>query len=318
MIAIVSDNASESVSARSTSRSGLVLAISAYAIWGVFPAYFLTLRPAGAFEVVGWRVLFALVFCAIILTVTRTWRRLGAVARRPRSLLTMGVAGILIFVNWSVYLYGVLSGHVVESALGYFINPIVTVFLGVVVLHERLRKLQWAAVGISVVAVIVIAVGYGAVPWIALVLAASFGLYGLVKKRVGANVDAVSGLTLETAWVSPLAIVALVYIANTSGLVFGTAGALNTLAIAGAGVMTAVPLLLFAAAASRLPLSHIGFIQYMTPILQFVYGVFILHEPMPPERLAGFALVWLALAFLSYDAVSAGRRSRRLTMEPAP
>ncbi|BDI23825.1 EamA family transporter RarD [Herbiconiux sp. L3-i23] len=307
-----------SVKAHPSRTAGLLAAFGAHSLWGLFPLYFLALTPAGPFEIVGWRVLFALAFCVILLTVTRSWSRLIAIVRRPRTVLIMGAAGVLIFFNWLIYLYATLTGQVVEASLGYFINPIVTVFLGVVVLRERLRPLQWVAVGISVVAVLVLAIGHGTVPWIALALAFTFGLYGLVKNRVGGTVDAVSGLTLETAWVSPLAAVVLAIVASTSGLVFGSAGAFNTVAILAAGAVTAVPLLLFASAASRLPLTYMGLVQYVTPVLQFLIGTLLLGEDMPPERLFGFALVWVALILLSTDAITAGRRARRPPTEPTP
>ena len=296
---------------------GLLFAVLAYGLWGVLPLYFLLLAPSGAVEVVAWRVLFSLVFCALLITVLRRWRSLAAVLRQPRVVFTMGLAGLLIYINWTIYVFAALNGQVVEAALGYFINPIVTVFLGVLVLHERLRRIQWVAVGISLLAVIVLTVGYGAPPWISLALAFTFGFYGLIKKRVGGSVDALTGLTLETAWLAPVAIVQLVVVAGLSGLTFGTVSTWHTLGLLGAGIVTAVPLLLFAAAARRLPLTVIGLVQFVAPVLQFVVGVFVLQEPMPPERWAGFALVWVALIILTVDMVHHARRSRRPTL-PTP
>lgn len=285
--------------------------MSAYLIWGFLPIYFIALAPTGPFEIVAWRVLFSLVFCAIAIVVTRAWRAFAVILKRPRIVLVMGAAGVLIYVNWQTYVYATTSGQVVEASLGYFINPIVTVLLGVIVLRERLRITQWIAIGVSVVAVVVLTIGYGSLPWIALVLAFSFGLYGLVKKQVGRNVDAVSGLTLETAWLAPVAIVQLVVVGATTGITFGQVGVWNTVALIGAGVITAVPLLFFAAASRRLPLIVMGFIQYFTPILQLVVGVALLHEEMPLERWIGFSLVWVALAVLTVDMVVAVRRERR-------
>ena len=298
------------------SRSGLFFAIGAYALWGILPIYFIALEPTGPFEIVAWRVLFSLVFCALVIAVTRAWRPFAILLRDRRVVLTMGLAGLLIFVNWQTYVYATLNGQVVEAALGYFINPIVTVLLGVIVLRERLNATQWVAMGISVVAVVVLAVGYGQLPWIALVLAFSFGLYGLIKKRVGPKVDAVSGLTLETAWLAPLAVVQLVFVGMTTGLTIGTAGAWHTVLLVSAGAVTAVPLLLFAAASRRLPLIYMGFIQYFAPFIQFLVGVFVLQEPMPPERWIGFGLVWLALIVLTFDLLRGVRASRRLVVEP--
>jgi chloramphenicol-sensitive protein RarD len=298
------------------SRSGLAFAIAAYALWGFLPIYFIALEPAGPIEIVGWRVLLSLAFCVLLITVTRAWRPFMALVRDRRVLFTMGLAGVLIFVNWSTYVYATLTNQVVEAALGYFINPIVTVFLGVLVLRERLNLTQWVAVGISIVAVVVLAVGYGQLPWIALVLAFSFGFYGLIKKRVGPKVDAVSGLTLETAWLAPLAVAQLVFVAMTSGLTMGTVSPWHSALLLMAGVVTAIPLLLFAAASRRLPLIFMGFIQYFAPFIQFLVGVFILQEPMPPERWVGFGLVWVALLVLTFDLVRSARSARRAPVEP--
>ncbi|MGI9821771.1 EamA family transporter RarD [Agromyces sp. Marseille-Q5079] len=297
------------------SRSGLAFAIGSYLLWGFLPLYFLALAPSGPFEIVGWRVTLSLVFCAVLITVTRAWRPFVVLVRDRRILFTMGLAGVLIYVNWQTYVYAAVSGQVVEASLGYFINPIVTVFLGVLVMRERLNATQWVAVGISIVAVVVLAVGYGQLPWIALVLAFSFGFYGLIKKRVGPKVDALSGLTLETAWLTPLAIVQLVIVSTTTGLTIGTVSTWHTVLLLLAGAVTAVPLLLFAAASRRLPLIYMGFIQYFAPFIQFLVGVVVLQEPMPPERWVGFGLVWLALLVLTFDLVRGARAARRQVVE---
>lgn len=289
---------------------GGLYAFTAYLLWGFLPLYFLLLAPTGPFELVAWRILLSLIFCAFLLTVLRGWRRLLAVVRRPRLLLWTGVAGALIYVNWQVYILATLSGHVIEASLGYFMNPIVTVVLGVVVLRERLRVVQWIAVGIAVAAVAVIVVGYGDFPWIALTLAFTFGIYGLVKKRLGPSVDAVSGLTLESAWLVPVATVILIVVGSTSGLTMGAAGPWHAVLLSLAGVITAVPLLLFAAGARRIPLTVVGLLQFIAPILQFIIGAWLLGEPMPLERWIGFALVWLALIGLSVDSVLFARRAR--------
>ena len=289
---------------------GGVYAFTAYFLWGFLPLYFLLLVPTGPFEIVAWRIVLSLAFCAILLTVMRGWARLAAIMRRPRLLLWTAVAGALIYVNWQVYILATLSGHVIEGSLGYFMNPIVTVVLGVVVLREHLRITQWIAVGIAVVAVGVIVVGYGAFPWIALTLAFSFGIYGLVKKRLGPSVDAVSGLTLETLWLMPVAVVVLVVVGSTTGLTMGTAGVWHTVLLSLVGVVTAVPLLLFAAGARRVPLTVIGLLQFVAPILQFIIGAWLLGEPMPLERWIGFGLVWLALIVLTVDSLVYARRSQ--------
>jgi len=289
---------------------GLVYGISAYTLWGVLPLFFLLLRPATAVEIVAWRIVLSLIFCALLLTVTRGWPALVRILRDRRTVLIMGGAGALILVNWLVYVYATLSDHVVEAALGYFTNPIVTVLLGVFVLRERLRVLQWVAIGVSAVAVLVLAINYGEFPFIALALAFSFGCYGLIKKQVGGRVDAVSGLTIETAWLTVPASIALVVLAGSGVLTIGTVSPLQTVAILFAGVVTAVPLLLFAAAARRLPLTHLGLTQYFAPLLQFLIGVFVLQEDMPPARWLGFGLVWVALVLLTWDMFRSGRAGR--------
>ncbi|OSP07373.1 EamA family transporter RarD [Microbacterium sp. LEMMJ01] len=299
---------------RATRTAGVAYAGSAYLLWGVLPLYFLLLQPTGPWEVVAWRVLLSFVFCLLLLTVTRGWAAFLAIVRSPRLLGWTALAGLLIYVNWQVFVLGTLSGNVVETALGYFINPITTVLLGVFVLKERIRRLQWVAVGIAAIAVVVIVVAYGHVPWIALTLTASFGLYGLIKKKIGPAVDAVSGLTLESFWLIPIAVVQLVIVATTpAGLTMGTAGWPHAVLLAFAGVATAVPLLLFAAGTRRVDLAVIGMLQFLTPILQFVIGVVVLHEPMPPERWIGFVLVWIAIAVFVVDLLLAARRGRRDT-----
>ncbi|WAC67719.1 EamA family transporter RarD [Microbacterium sp. SL75] len=297
------------------STRGALYALGAYLLWGVLPLYFLQLRPTGPFEVVAWRIILAFVFCLLLLTVLRTWRPFLAIVRQPRLMGLTALAGVLIYINWQTYLYGALTNHVIETSLGYFINPIVTVLLGVIVLRERLRVVPWTAIGLAVVAVAVIVIGYGAFPWIALTLAFSFGFYGLVKKQIGPAVDAVSGLTLESLWLLPVAAIQLVFVANLTGITLGTAGALHTVLLLLAGAVTAVPLLLFASGARRVPLTVIGLLQFVAPIIQFGIGVWVLHEPMTLERWIGFALVWVALVILSVDSVVASRRHRRAAVD---
>ncbi|MCU1545154.1 MAG: RarD protein [Homoserinimonas sp.] len=292
-------------------RSGLLYALGAYGIWGVLPMYFVLVAPVGAVEIVAWRILFSLVVCAFLLTVTQTWSAFRAIVRQPRLVLVMGLAGLVIYANWQIFVIAAVSGHILETSLGYFINPIVTVILAVVVLHERLRAVQWAAVGISAIAVVVLAVSYGSIPWISLGIAATFGLYGLIKKQVGVKVDALTGLTLETMWLVPVASGILIFVATGAGLAIGTVSpGLVALTIA-SGVITAIPLLLFASAARRLTLVSIGLVQYLAPLLSFAFGTFVMHESMPAERWIGFGLVWLALIVLTIDSVHHGRASRR-------
>jgi len=293
--------------------AGAAYAGGAYLLWGVLPLYFLLLLPTSPWEIVAARVVFSFVFCLLLLTVTRGWRRIVAIIRSPRLLGWTALAGLLIYINWQVFVIGTLNGQVVETALGYFMNPIFTVLLGVFVLRERIRRLQWLAIGIAVIAVAVIIIGYGSFPWIALSLTASFGVYGLVKKKIGPTVDAISGLTLESFWLLPIAVVQLIVVAQTSGLTFGTVSTAHTLLLLFAGIATAVPLLLFAAGARRINLAVLGMIQFITPIMQFLTGVLILHEPMPAERWIGFIIVWIAVGVFVVDLLVAARRGRRVT-----
>jgi chloramphenicol-sensitive protein RarD len=299
-----------SVAPEKLSRSGLLYAIGAYGLWGLFPLYFLTLEPATPFEVVGYRILFSLIFCGFLIAVTRKWKQLFAIMKQRKLMLTLGVAAVLIYINWQVFIIAVLSNQIVESSLGYFINPIFTVVLGVLVLREKLRKTQWVAVGISFLAVIVLTISYGTIPWISLTLAASFGLYGLIKKRTGGAVDAISGLTIETLWMTPVAIIQLMIVSNVVGLTFFGYGVPHTLLLASAGVVTAVPLIMFGAGARRLPLTAIGLIQYSTPVFSFLMAVFVLHEPMPSVRWVGFFIIWAALIVLTTDMLRHGKANK--------
>ncbi|WP_394195313.1 EamA family transporter RarD [Microbacterium foliorum] len=298
---------------RATQTAGVAYAGGAYLLWGVLPLYFLLLVPTGPWEVVAWRVLLSFVFCLLLLTVMRGWAAFGVIVRQPRLLGWTALAGVLIYVNWQVFLIGTLSGNIVETSLGYFINPITTVLLGVFVLKERIRRLQWAAIGIAAVAVIVIVLFYGEFPWIALSLTASFGVYGLIKKKIGPAVDAVSGLTLESFWLIPIAVVQLILVAATpAGITMGSQGVWHAVLLAFAGVATAVPLLLFAAGTRRINLTVIGMIQFITPVMQFIIGAVVLGEPMPPERWAGFIIVWVAILVFLIDLLLAARRGRRI------
>jgi chloramphenicol-sensitive protein RarD len=290
-------------------RAGILAGLGAYGLWGVFPLYFPLLEPAGGIEIVAHRVLWSLLFVALLLTVLRRWGQVRAVVRDRRSMVILAAAAVLIAVNWTVFVYGVNSGHVVETSLGYFINPLVSVLLGVVFVAERLRPLQWLAVGIAAVAVAVLTVDYGHPPWIALSLAASFGTYALMKKLV--RVQAVPGLFVETALVAlPAAVVLGVLQVRGEGS-FAAAGAGHALLLVSSGIATAVPLLLFAAAARRIPLSTVGLLQYVTPLMQLSIGVFVDGEPMPPARLVGFAIVWVALAVFTVDSVRTARAAGR-------
>jgi chloramphenicol-sensitive protein RarD len=292
-------------------RRGVLFGVTAYGMWGLFPLYWSLLASAGALETLAHRMIWSLVVVAALLAWTRRFTSFRAVLRDRRKLLLLTAAALLISVNWGGYIWGVTHGHVVETALGYFIGPLVSVLLGVLLLGERLRRAQWVAVALGVVAVVVLAVGYGEVPWLALVLAFSFATYGLVKKL--ADVAAVESMAVETS-VTLLPAVAYVVFLEASGTgTFTTLGPGHALLLAGGGLVTMVPLLAFAAAAVRIPLSVIGLLQYMTPTMQFAFGVLVFREYMPPERWLGFAIVWLALAVLTFDGL---RRRTQKTLEP--
>jgi chloramphenicol-sensitive protein RarD len=298
-------------------RLGTVAGLAAYGLWGVFPLYFPLLEPAGGMEIVAHRIVWSLLFVALLLTVLRRWPLVRAAVTDRRTMLVLAGASVLIAGNWLVFVHGVNSGHVVETSLGYFINPLVSVLLGVVVLGERLRRLQWVAVGLAALAVVVLTVDHGRPPWIALALAATFGSYGLLKKLV--RVEAAPGLFLETAVLVVPATVFLGVLQATGQGTAGSAGTGHLLLLASSGIATAVPLLLFAAAAHRIPLSTVGLLQYLTPLMQLALGVFVFHEPMPPARLAGFAIVWAALLVFTVDSLRSARAvGRRAAAERVP
>jgi chloramphenicol-sensitive protein RarD len=298
--------ASERTDDAKETRLGLIFGGSAYLLWGLFPLYWPLLEPAGTFEILAQRMSWSLVVMLVVLRFTGGFAGVRAVLANGRKLRLLVAAALLVSVNWGTYIYGVNSGRVVETSLGYFINPLFTILLGVLVLGERLRRAQWAAVGIGALAVIVIAVDYGHPPWIALTLATSFGLYGFCKKQAG--VGAVDSLAIETSVMFVPAVIALVVIGARGELAFGRHGAGNAALLALTGVVTVIPLLLFAGGTRRLPLSVVGLLQYLAPVLQFAVGVGIRHESTPAAELAGFALVWFALIVLTVDGLRAQRR----------
>jgi chloramphenicol-sensitive protein RarD len=288
---------------------GLAFGASAYLIWGIFPVYWPLLEPAGSLEILAHRMLWTLVFVAILLCVRPRPGWWSALRRQPRVLAFLAVAALVVTANWGTFIWAVNHGHVVETALGYFINPLVTVLVGVIVLGERLNRAQWCALAIAGLAVVVLTVDYGRPPWVAFALAFTFSAYALCKKQ--ANAGAVESLAVETATVAPLALGYLTMLEVTGVATFGHAGWANATLLAGTGVVTAIPLLLFGAAATRIPLTAIGILQYIGPTLQFLIGVLVFREPMPPERLAGFAIVWVALVIFTWDGLR--RRARRQT-----
>ena len=295
-------NAASDATEVDRSNRGMAFGIGAYFLWGLVPAYWPLLQPAGSVEILAHRIAWSLVVMAIITAVLGRWagiRRLSA-----RGWAMVAAASVLIAVNWGVYIHAVNTAHVVEAALGYFINPLVSVLLGVVVLRERLRVPQYAALAIAVAAVVVLAVDYGRLPWISLALACSFGVYGLLKKTV--PLDATASLTAESIVLAPIAVGYLVWLGPAG--TFHSGGWGHALWLASAGLVTAIPLILFGAGARLVPLVTMGMLQYLAPVLQFAWGVFVMHEPMPASRWFGFALVWVALAIFTVDTVRARRR----------
>ena len=296
---------------------GIGYGLSAYLIWGSFPLVIAMLSFADPFEIVVWRVIFGFAFGLAVILVTRKFSEYLSVFKQPKQLLWISLAAVVIYINWQVYVYAVADNHVLEASLGYFINPLVTIALATIFLKEKLNVLQWVAVGLGGVAVLILTFNYGQPPVIALTLALSFGIYGLAKNRLGGKVSALSSFTVETTLLLPLGIVQLVVLAGMMQIQFGYAGLAPSLGLAAYGVLTAIPLLLFGAAAKRVPLSYIGFMQYLTPTLQFLLGLLVFQEPMPAARWLGFAMVWFALSILSFDALRQLRNRSRLVAPAA-
>lgn len=294
-------------------RRGLALGVAAYLMWGAFPLYWPLLEPAGAIEILAHRVAWSMVTMGVLVIAMRRLPHLRALVAVRRTFWLLAAASVVIAVNWGTFIWAVNHGHVVETSLGYFINPLVTVLMGVLILRETMRPLQWVAVGVAGVAVLVLAFDYGRPPWVALVLACSFGTYGLAKKQAGAG--AVESLTLETLLLAPIAIGYLGYLAAVGEGHFAVEGSVHALLLMGTGILTAAPLLCFGGAAVRLPLVQLGLLQYLAPILQFAIGVLIFGEAMPAGRWIGFVLVWAALAVFTFEAVAHRRRQLRLAAE---
>lgn len=292
--------------------TGLLMGFGAYGLWGLFPAFFPLLAPAGATEILAHRMIWTLVVMAGLLVVTGRLRTLCGIG--PRTWALVCVSALLISVNWGVYIYAVNAGYVVEAALGYFINPLISVLLAVVVLHERLRRGQLVALVIAAVAVLALTIDYGRPPWLSLVLAFSFGLYGLAKKTI--RLDPRASLTAEALVLAPFALGWLVWLHFSGSGTFTTLGTGHLLLLMACGPLTAVPLLMFGGAAQRVPLATLGLLQYLTPVLQFLYGVVVVHEAMPGSRWFGFVGVWLALVVFTTDALRTAAHGRRSRAQP--
>ena len=288
-------------------RRGFLLGVAAYSMWGVFPLYWTLLEPAGAVEILAHRVAWSLVVMVALVFLLRRTSQLRAILRSPRLLVLLTVASVVIGLNWGGFIWGVNNHRVVEVSLGYFINPLVTVLLGVVVLGERLRRAQWIAIGLAGLAVLGLTLDYGHPPWIAFLLAGSFGTYGLAKKK--ANVEAVESLTFETLVLTPIAVGYLVWLSAQGDATFGD-GVGHSLLLVSTGLVTAIPLICFGAAAIRVSMTTIGLLQYLAPTIQFALGILFFHEEMTTAKWVGFILVWLALVLFTSEALR--HRSRQL------
>ena len=289
---------------RSEYSLGLLFGVSAYVMWGLFPLYWPLLEPANPWEIVSHRAVWTLVFCLAVLAISRQLRSTLAILRNPKTLLGLCATTVLISINWITYIWATNNGHVVEASLGYYINPIVVIATGVIVLKEKMRRLQWVSVGVATIGVAVLTVDYGRLPWIALGLAFSWGSYSLVKKQLG--LGALEGLSIETLISSGAYLGYLIWLGNSGEGQFLHSWKLTLLFIGG-GAVTAIPLLLFNGSTNRLPLTLIGLLQYITPTIQFCLGVWYYNEDMPAARWAGFLFIWVALVTLAIDLVKSGR-----------
>ncbi len=294
-------------------RRGFTFGFTAYLIWGLFPLYWKLLDHSGAVELLAHRVLWSLVTIVILVAVLRKFGQVKALLREPRRRWPLIAAAFLISVNWGTYIWGVSNGHVVETSLGYFITPLFTVLLGVFVLKERLRPMQWVALATAFVAVAGLAIENGRPPWVAIILTFSFGFYGLAKKQ--ANAGAIEGMAVESGTVVPLAIAAIVVLGLRGDATVTHHGTGYVVLVLLTGPITAVPLLLFGAAATRISLTTLGLLNYIAPIMQFILGLAIFHEQMSTMRWAGFGLVWVALVLFTFDSMH--NRRRTITLERA-
>lgn len=288
----------------SKNKLGLLFGISAYSLWGAFPLYWPLLEPANPLEIVSHRAVWTLVFCFIVLAVTKALKSTLATLKQPKIAARLFLTSLLISINWLVYIWATNNGHVVEASLGYYINPLIIIGFGVLLLKEKMRPLQWAAVAIASLGVLVLTIDNGRLPYIALALAFSWGTYGLIKKQLG--LGALEGLAIETFISAFFYLAYLIYIGNQGTGQFGHSWGLTILLIS-AGAVTAIPLLLFNGSTNRLPFTTIGLLQYITPTLQFSVGVWVRHEEMPTARWIGFLIIWVALTTLALDLIKSSR-----------
>lgn len=291
---------------------GIIYGITAYTIWGFLPLYWKVLHDVPAIEILANRIVWSFVFVVLLLTFKRNWGWLKAALRQRRVLVTYAATGLLLATNWFIYIWAVNAGFVIETSLGYFINPLVNVMLGSIFLHERLRKAQMTALSLAVAGVLYLTLGYGAFPWIALSLAFSFAFYGLLRKT--AALGATEGLALETAVIFLPAALGMMVLDRSGSGSFAQGDPQTTLLLIGVGVVTAVPLLFFAAAARRITLTNLGLLQYIAPTIQFLLGITVFGEAFGKEQLAGFGLIWLALIVYSFESIWVSRSNR---MAPA-
>lgn len=299
--------------AKSESTKGLIYAFTAYTIWGIVPLYWPKLQPAGPIEILAHRFLWSAVVLYLFLVFTKRVKKALLIFKDTKKLQMLALASLLVGVNWGIFIWASVSGRILDSSLGYYINPLFSIGLGVVLLKEKLRKLQWLAISVATAAILWLTLTLGTPPYVALSLASTFGLYGYIKKK--ANVEAIDSLFIETILATPIALGYLLYLNSTGGNSFGAHGLAHAVWLASAGIITAVPLAMFGAAAIRIPLSTLGFIQYIGPTLQYIVGLYAFHEPMSQNRFMGFVLTWIAIAIISYDAL---RHRKSVTKEYVP
>jgi chloramphenicol-sensitive protein RarD len=289
-------------------RAGLINGLSAYLLWGVMPLVFAAAAPTGALELVSHRVVWSLVFCAGLLAFTGGFGRTWKIMRSPRTFGLLVLASVLIAINWTTFIYGVETNQLVEISLGYYLNPLISIGLGVIFLGEKLRPLQWTAVGFGLLAVIIVGIGLGRMPYLSFMVALSFGLYGLVKNKVGGQVGALEGMTVESIVLAVPSAIYLIVLGSIGLQTFTGFGGWHVFVIIVTGPATAIPLILFSAAARRIPLSWVGMFQYITPTIQFILGITVLGEAMSTPRWIGFFIIWIAVILLCTDLVRASRR----------